>query len=69
MCYSLVESIHVVEYFEENIMNDDTMAILESWLLFFGNLWNMDARWTLLSSLINPQLPISISTIKYIKNI
>ncbi len=30
-----VESIHVVEYFEKNILNDDTVAILESWLVTF----------------------------------
>ncbi len=47
--YSSMESIHVVEYFEKN-MNDDTMAILESWfwlatflISFFGNLWKSEA--------------------------
>ncbi len=41
--YSSVESVHVVEYFKKHIMNDDTMTILESWLvtflIYFGNLW------------------------------
>ncbi len=39
-------------------MNDDTKAILESWLVtflisFFGNLWEKDLRWTLISSFMN----------------
>ncbi len=47
-----VESIHVVEFFENN---DETLASLESWgaiflISVFGNLWNRDVNWTLLSS-------------------
>ncbi len=64
--YSSVKSIHVVEYFGKYIMNDDNMAILESWLVtflisFFGNLWKRNARWILLSSLMYPRLPIYIA--------
>ncbi len=49
----------MVEYFEKRIMNDDTMAILESWLVtllisFSGNLWKSNMSWTLLFSFTYP---------------
>ncbi len=46
-CYTSVDSIHVIEYFGQNIMDDDTIAILKNWLVtflisLFDNLWNLD---------------------------
>ncbi len=64
LCYSSVKSIHLVVYYEKHIMNDDSMAILDSWLVAFliplySNLWNRDVSWILLPSHTDSRLPIS----------